>query len=176
MQLTPKRVFDPVSIAAKNDEDAGSPFANAFATAREREEKEKAANAPLSLSSLQRSLSTLQSRAQPVLDRARYKAEAGLSKRGFMPNSHHHHAHADEGVDHLVNHGTGSTSDGNGDGGGMDSGLDVDSPTDSDDGEGDRGRRGRSAYSFSGGYGYNREARERDDLKLPVDGEGWRPL
>ena len=39
---------------------------------------------PLSFSALQRTFSQLQSKAQPKLDRARYKAEAGLTRRGFV--------------------------------------------------------------------------------------------
>ena len=41
---------------------------------------------PLSFAALQRTFSQLQSKAQPKLDRARYKAEAGFSRRGFVPH------------------------------------------------------------------------------------------
>lgn len=187
----------------------GSPFANAFESNsgsgagslfdrdrdkdRERD-KDKSASAamPLSLSALQRSLSTLHARAQPVLDRARYKAEAGLSRRGFVPHSHsrvYDDAREEEGVGHLVAHGTGGTAESEdtlgsvgsmGDGtelgvdrgmGGM-GGMDGGGPGWESDGS-ERGGRGRTGSGYA--FGRERE-RERDSLKLPVEGEGWRPL
>lgn len=197
----------------------GSPFANAFESSgsslfdRDRDkdrDKDKSAAPlplPLSLSALQRSLSTLHARAQPVLDRARYKAEAGLSRRGFVPHSHAHNRLFDdergeeEGVGHLVAHGTGGTAesaesedtlgsvesvDSMGDdrtelgvgvgvdrGGGR-GGIDGGGPDWESDGS-ERGGRGRTGSGYAFGRERERE-RERDSLKLPVEGEGWRPL
>lgn len=184
-----------------DDAAVGSPFANAFESSgsslfdRDRDkdrEKDKSA-VPLSLSALQRSLSTLHARAQPVLDRARYKAEAGLSRRGFVPHAHAHNRLYDdergeeEGVGHLVAHGTGGTAESEdtvasmGDGGtelGMDrgmggmGGMDGGGPGWESDGS-ERGGRGRTGSGYA--FGRERE-RERDSLKLPVEREGWRPL
>jgi hypothetical protein len=42
----------------------------------------------LSISQLQKTFEKLQTRAQPTLDKARYKAEAGLSRRGFVKAGH----------------------------------------------------------------------------------------
>lgn len=190
----------------------GSPFANAFESSsgsgagslfdrdrdkdRERD-KDKSASAamPLSLSALQRSLSTLHARAQPVLDRARYKAEAGLSRRGFVPHAHNRlfedEREEEEGVGHLVAHGTGGTGESEdtlgsvesmGDGTELGGGVGVDRGTggmDFDESDGsERGGLGVSGRGRTGsGYAFGREReRERDSLKLPVEGEGWRPL
>lgn len=193
-----------------DDAAVGSPFANAFESSsgsgagslfdrdrdkdRERDKDKNTAAMPLSLSALQRSLSTLHARAQPVLDRARYKAEAGLSRRGFVPHAHAHNRlfederGEEEGVGHLVAHGTGGTAESEdtlgsvesmGDGGtelGVDrgmggmGGMDGGGPGWESDGS-ERGGRGRTGS----GYAFGRE-RERDSLKLPVEGEGWRPL
>ena len=102
----------------------------------------------MSIAHIQRTLSSLQLKAQPTLDKARYKAEAGLVKRGYV-----HHAHrspwAEEGEEGLM---------------GEDGGASVD-VTDSDDDE----RRGRDL-----GNGRTWRA-ERDEMKWPR-GEGWNPL
>lgn len=101
------------------------------------------------MANIQRTLNSLQLKAQPTLDKARYKAEAGLlPKRGYV-----HHAHrspwVEEGEEGLMV----------GDGGAS---VDV---TDSDDEE----RRGRGL-----GNGRTWKA-ERDEMKWP-QGEGWNPL
>lgn len=186
-----------------DDAAVGSPFANAFESSgslfdRDRDkdrEKDKSA-VPLSLSALQRSLSTLHARAQPVLDRARYKAEAGLSRRGFVPHAHAHNRLYDdergeeEGVGHLVAHGTGGTAESEdtlgsvesmGDGTELGGGVGVDRGTggmDFDESDGSERGLGVSERGRTGsGYAFGREReRERDSLKLPVEGEGWRPL
>lgn len=188
-----------------DDAAVGSPFANAFESSsgsgagslfdkdRDREkdrEKNASAAMPLSLSALQRSLSTLHARAQPVLDRARYKAEAGLSRRGFVPHAHNRlfedERGEEEGVGHLVAHGTGGTAEsedtlgsvgsmGDGTELGVDRGMgamDGGGPGWESDGS-ERGGRGRTGSGYA--FGRERE-RERDSLKLPVEGEGWRPL
>lgn len=188
----------------------GSPFANAFESNsgsgagslfdrdKDRDREKDKSAVPLSLSALQRSLSTLHARAQPVLDRARYKAEAGLSRRGFVPHAHAHNRLYDdergeeEGVGHLVAHGTGGTAESEdtvesmGDGGtelGVDrgmggmggmGGMDGGGPGWESDGS-ERGGRGRTGSGYAFGRERERE-RERDSLKLPVEGEGWRPL
>lgn len=185
----------------------GSPFANAFESSsgsgagslfdrdkdRERD-KDKSASAamPLSLSALQRSLSTLHARAQPVLDRARYKAEAGLSRRGFVPHAHNRlyddERGEEEGVGHLVAHGTGGTAESEDTlgsvesmGDGTELGMDRGGPGGVDFDESDGSERGGLGVSGRGrtgsGSAFGREReRERDSLKLPVEREGWRPL
>lgn len=188
-----------------DDAAVGSPFANAFESSgsslfdkdkdRDRD-KDKSASAamPLSLSALQRSLSTLHARAQPVLDRARYKAEAGLSRRGFVPHAHNRlyddERGEEEGVGHLVAHGTGGTAESEdtlgsvesmGDGTDVGVGVDRGGPGGVDFDESDGSERGGLGVSGRGrtgsGYAFGREReRERDSLKLPVEGEGWRPL
>lgn len=182
-----------------DDAAVGSPFANAFESSgsslfdnkdRDRDKDKDKSAVPLSLSALQRSLSTLHARAQPVLDRARYKAEAGLSRRGFVPHSHsrvYDDAREEEGVGHLVAHGTGGTAESEDtlgsveSMGGTDVGVGVDrgglGGVDFDESDGsERGGLGVSGRGRTGsGYAFGRE-RERDSLKLPVEGEGWRPL
>ena len=98
------------------------------------------------------------------LDRTRYKAEAGLTRRGFVPHSH----------SGLLRNEAGAEDDGfvrpdNDDGGGMDSDVDVDVDVDawSDEEGPGTGSRGRPRFSERG--------RERDDLKLP-EGDGWTQL
>lgn len=192
------------SAFGADDAAAGSPFANAFESSpgpgslfdrdrdrdKDKDREKTAAPLPLSLSALQRSLSTLHARAQPVLDRARYKAEAGLSRRGFVPHSHsrvYDDAREEEGVGHLVAHGTGGTAESEDtlgsveSMGGTDVGVGVDrggpGGVDFDESDGsERGGLGVSGRGRTGsGYAFGRE-RERDSLKLPVEGEGWRPL
>ena len=110
-----------------------------------------APDSPISIANIQRTLNSLQLKAQPTLDKARYKAEAGLlPKRGYV-----HHTNkspwAEEGEEGLMV----------GDGGAS---VDVDY-TDSDDDE----RMGRD-------LGNSRAWKvERDEMKWPR-GEGWNPL
>jgi len=112
-------------------------------TARDRSEAETSP-----MANLQRTLSGL----GPRLDAARYKAEAGLSRRGYVSSPG---LRCEEGVQRLMNApepGSTSTSEGC-------VGVDGDSLTDSEN----EVSHGRSI--------------ERDDLKWPVgEGEGWKPL
>lgn len=50
-------------------------------------DRDRSATDASPISHIQKTLSNLQLKAQPRLDAARYKAEAGLSRRGFVPHS-----------------------------------------------------------------------------------------
>ena len=128
---------------------------------------------------------------QPKLDAARYKAEAGFSRRGFVPHRNASLFH-EEGEERLVASETNSL---NGD---HLSGLSIDS----DDGlgqdnemDGSGDEKGMRRWGEKGGFGNEWERRgrsasegeelrkgkmkpwevERDDMKWPA-GEGWKPL
>lgn len=104
----------------------------------------------------------------PKFDKARYKAEAGLSRRGYVPSGG---LWREEGEERLVGFGTRERAQigaRRGDGAGGDSGdeegvgVDEDSTLDGLDDEQDAlGLRGRNV--------------ERDEMKWPA-GEGWKPL
>lgn len=156
-----------------SEPDVQSPFGSAFTNAldrdREREkmrERENSKSSLPSLSALQRTLSQLHSRAQPTLDRARFKAEAGLSRRGFVPNG------ASAGADSLMRSQEGVSAIGDGDeyaynhtsdGGGIGSDFER---LGSDSGQEDENGHERMKSAIF---------KDRDDLKLP-DGEGWTRL
>lgn len=122
---------------------------------------------------LQRTLSAL----QPRLDAARYKVEAGLSKRGFVDHTTNSRPHligawGDEGERNLIG-GTDTASVDN------DSASMLsyeDDPTD------ERWRLGYgqvrgSTTGASGGERRGRLEVDRDGLKLPVSvSDGWKPL
>lgn len=158
-------------------------------SARERErDREPADGSPLG--SLQKTLTSLQLRAQPKLDAARFKAEAGLTRRGFV----RHAGGAPpwmraEGEERLMDDADES------DGASRDS-ASVDQDADADEPESPNPSRGRFGV---GGKSIEERARlfreggvdvavvedaerdrrklvlERDGLKWPA-GEGWAPL
>lgn len=113
---------------------------------------------------------------QPKIDAARYKAEAGLSRRGFV-NYRSGSVFREEGEERLVDEsdeeGDGEGYFGNGSGNGRRAdGVGEDAPTsvDVEESEDERG---------PGGRGRERRAWEveRDEMKWPVaPGEGWAPL
>ncbi|KAF8163845.1 hypothetical protein B0H34DRAFT_795489 [Crassisporium funariophilum] len=111
------------------------------------------------MSNIQRTIATLQPKLdalqiQPRLDKARYKAEAGFSRRGFVRDVGRHKAGVEGEEEEGLFHGNGG-----------DAGVDD---AEEDD-EWMRGR-GRSWDREGGG------AKDGDDnLKWPV-GEGWKPL
>jgi len=148
------------------------------------------------ISNIQRTLAQLQMKAQPKFDAARYKAEAGLSRRGFVGGGGRGLGmQRDEGTQGLMGDdrswdrgqswdrrrnglGTGTAS-------GLvandDAGVDTGGPgpasisiTDSDSELDDVGRdhRGRRNLGEFDGREY---LYERDSLKWPA-GEGWKPL
>ncbi|EPQ53861.1 hypothetical protein GLOTRDRAFT_139912 [Gloeophyllum trabeum ATCC 11539] len=123
--------------------------------------RDRSANAGAAdpIANLQRTLSNLHTRAQPKLDAARYKAEAGLSKRGFVSHAHFNPAHwREEGEEALM------ADSGSGEGFDPDVDQALDSASDSVEDDRDRDRaRVRHAYA------------ERDNLKWPA-GDGWAPL
>ncbi|KAF8629480.1 hypothetical protein AX15_003427 [Amanita polypyramis BW_CC] len=127
---------------------------------------------PLSLATLQRTFASL----QPKLDKARYKAEAGISRRGFIQ-------------------GDGEDMDSNGESGGEREGLVRHSQRRGSDSEGvglggdslgevgeSGSRRARVATTGDSDWGsrvgVDPGGMERDELKWPVDriAEGWKPL
>ncbi|KAG1890478.1 uncharacterized protein F5891DRAFT_1071994 [Suillus fuscotomentosus] len=117
------------------------------------------------MSHIQKTISNLQLKAQPKLDAARYKAEAGLSRRGFV---HHSHAPArwmEEGEQGLMT----DTHREDDDGAHVDRDPNTESPTDDEPSSGEDLARMKNS-------GVHRDfLKEKDNLKWPA-GEGWRPL
>ncbi|KAH7912752.1 hypothetical protein BJ138DRAFT_1147554 [Hygrophoropsis aurantiaca] len=125
------------------------------------------------IANLQRTLSSLQTKARPKLDVARYKAEAGLSKRGFVNHSQMGGPGArwtEEGEQGLMGDTRWAATD-------SDTNVDW-SPLyysaypapDTDDGtDDDRVRDGLH------GTALRDYLRETDNLKWPA-GDGWKPL
>lgn len=114
------------------------------------------------MANLQRTLTSLQLKAQPRLDAARYKAEAGLSRRGYV-----HHPHrspwVEEGEEGLMaRKRNGADRE---DGAGVDRGYDGAVTDDEHSSDDERGRRLAAGWD----KGTN------DNLKWPA-GEGWKPL
>ncbi|KDQ50035.1 hypothetical protein JAAARDRAFT_51495 [Jaapia argillacea MUCL 33604] len=110
------------------------------------------------LANLQRTFTSLQLKAVPKLEKARYKAEAGLMrKRGYVNHSHLKGGMwKDGGEDGLMEGESGEGDDG---GFGVDDGVaGVD-----EEGEGGGGERGREGFG------------ERDNMKWPA-GQGWERL
>ncbi|KAI0654839.1 hypothetical protein C8Q70DRAFT_1047716 [Cubamyces menziesii] len=151
------------------------------------------------IGSLQKTLTSLQLRAQPALDAARYKAEGAFSRRGFVQHgTHGPRWMREEGEARLIDDVDGDpdldarpvreTERGLGEVGGTgwrdqcrgdDSSLDHDPGEDS---EQERERVEQRARRWrEGGVDVavvddgKRMVLERDDLKWPA-GEGWRPL
>ena len=128
------------------------------------------------IANIQRTLTSLQQKAQPKLDAARYKAEAGLlPRRGYV-----HHGQrsmwVEEGEEGLmpraqgggVGSGKGVGAPGESDGGGvdMDGGLSTDTDEEEpSEEEKDRERRIKAGWDKG----------TQDNLKWPA-GEGWKPL
>ncbi|KAE9409290.1 hypothetical protein BT96DRAFT_1012867 [Gymnopus androsaceus JB14] len=124
--------------------------------------------------SLQPQLSSMQQQLQPHLDKARYKAEAGLSKRGFVrdPAIRRRRREDEEGL----------MRDGIGDGWEQ-SVQDEEYDDDVEDEDQYERRTSRMPRSMNTGGIRSREQStgkvgiEKDHLKWPVaEGEGWRPL
>ena len=150
--------------------------------------------APNPLASLQKTLLQI----QPHLDKARYKAEAGLSKRGFVRDGlrrgkssgsvgvdvdgDEEEIGSEDGLERLVNNGI----DGGGgkkqlamgrwrvnsDGGGLDGEVDQDSDWTRSEGMSMSHGRSRAHRHDSDG---DEDSLEKDNLKWPA-GEGWKPL
>ena len=122
---------------------------------------------------LQRTLSAL----QPKFDAARYKVEAGLSKRGFVDHTTSARPHLigmwrDEGERNLI----GGTDVASVDNDSASALSYEDDPTD----ERRRFGYGQPRGSTVGVNGRERRGRsevDRDELKLPVSvSDGWKPL
>ncbi|CAL1708402.1 unnamed protein product [Somion occarium] len=157
-----------------------------------------------SLSSIQRTLNQLQQKAQPKLDAARYKAEAGLSKRGFVNHSQQRWLRRD-GEEPLMDEPEPAPANGWADRRVFDDDGDEDFEEferverEDRDGHGRREESGTSADEEKEGRSTGKSRRngtqkdlggkrvregsprgrewlyERDDLKWPA-GEGWKPL
>lgn len=147
--------------------------------------REDSQNSDSPFTGLQRTLATLQPKLealQPKLDKARYKAEAGLSRKGYV-----NHSHIGDRFGGGVGKGRGMWREegeeglmddygDEGDVGGVDAdSVDVDSA--SDDAR-DEDRDGRFRRNRGGGGGGRGAAEiDQDNLKWPVqEGEGWKPL
>jgi len=114
------------------------------------------------MANLQRTLTSLQLKAQPKLDAARYKAEAGLSRRGYVHHSHHS-PWVEEGEEGLMVADV-ESEDGRP---GVDPDYDRAFTDDEHSSEEERMRGRRIAAGWDKGHG--------DSLKWPA-GEGWKPL
>lgn len=157
------------NLSASTSQGGGVSQQHQHSTPERERERDRDRPAPLSFSALQRTFSQLHSKAQPTLDkldRTRYKAEAGLTRRGFVPSNHSGLLQKEAG-DEDENDVDGRRGPGDAyDDAGISADLDgdLDGWSEEDDGP---GRRGRPRYSERG--------RARDDLKLP-EGEGWTQL
>jgi len=122
---------------------------------------------------LQRTFSSL----QPKLDAARYKVEAGLSRRGFVDHTTNARPHligvwGDEGERNLIG-GTDAVSVDNDSASGLSY---EDDPVDERRRLGYGQPRG-STVGVNGGERRDRLEIDRDELKLPVSAsDGWKPL
>jgi hypothetical protein len=126
------------------------------------------------IANLQRTITSLQLKAQPKIDAARYKAEAGLSKRGYVHHAHHS-AWVEEGEEGLMGRGgaEGTRAGGKEDEGGVDQDYGYggvvtdtdDEPSEEEEKEKDRQRRIKAGWDKG----------LQDNLKWPA-GEGWKPL
>lgn len=128
---------------------------------------------------------------QPKLDAARYKAEAGLSRRGYVPHAQRSLFH-DEGAERLVSEPSTITEDSTGGGASSiadsdEAGFGHDTPTAEEDDFGAQRWNGRG-WDDHGRVRSSSEGRlkkgpvrpwevERDEMKWPVGpDEGWKPL
>ncbi|KAI8971328.1 hypothetical protein BD414DRAFT_500949 [Trametes punicea] len=165
-----------------------------------RERSRESAFTDSAIAGLQKTLTSLQLRAQPALDAARYKAEGAFSRRGFVQHGAHGprwmreegearlmddvdgvDGDADMYADPEVDRGVGEA----GARGWADEYVRDDSSLDHDPGEDsehererveERARKWReSGVDVSVVDDGKRMVLERDDLKWPA-GEGWRPL
>ncbi|KAJ8520802.1 hypothetical protein ONZ45_g2408 [Pleurotus djamor] len=138
------------------------------------------------LANFQRTLATFHPKLdalQPKLDKVRYKAEAGLSRRGFVREGHRWEGEdeeglMDDGVDRRSRHSSRAADRGGGADddwdrtGGMDSGAGIDSGgEDYDSPLRVRGRKLKGPRDPGGPL----LSDEQDNLKLPP-GDGWKPL
>lgn len=122
---------------------------------------------------LQRTISAL----QPRFDAARYKVEAGLSKRGFVDHTTNARPHligvwGDEGERNLIGGMDKATVD-------SDNASVLSNEDDSLDGRWrpGSGKLGGATADANGGEPRGRLAVDRDNLKLPVGiSDGWQPL
>ncbi|KJA17105.1 hypothetical protein HYPSUDRAFT_90920 [Hypholoma sublateritium FD-334 SS-4] len=195
---TPQRRAS-LSATGSPTQDATTPFHGPSTSAASPFASPAAATPPRALASLQRTFAGL----QPRLDSARYKAEAGLARRGFVPGSGageegaalisghtHTHAHGSGAQGHALRqtHRRAPSDDAPG----VD-GASSASTSDDDDGAVDdawRRARGMDVRAFprrerpdsdvfadgaGGVYAGPPGAGEQDNLKWPA-GEGWRPL
>ncbi|GBE89335.1 hypothetical protein SCP_1503430 [Sparassis crispa] len=132
------------------------------------------------MASLQKTLVGLHQRAQPHLENARYKAEAGLTRRGFVQHQNGPRWMMQRSEERLVSTDTGE-SGGDGDVGlgtdesSVDQDLDVDTGPEEPEGHAWEERLRRRRMEKGQNARKDLLGVERDNLKWPV-GEGWRPL
>lgn len=110
------------------------------------------------MANLQRTLASFQLKAQPKLDAARYKAEAGLSRRGYVYHSHNS-PWIEEGEKGLIGPNIEDED--------SQPGVDPDYEGADDEHSSEEMRGRRIAAGWDKGHA--------DSLKWPV-GEGWKPL
>ena len=169
MQLPPS----PAYTAPSNDEPPLPKVTRRVSLGSTHSRASSIDSSPSVKKNLQRTLSAL----QPKIDAARYKFEAGLSKRGFVDHTTNSRPHligswGDEGERNLI--------------GGTDAvGVDNDSASMlsyEDDSADERRKLGHgqprgSAVGVNGSGRRDRPEVDRDELKLPVTvSDGWKPL
>ncbi|KAL0959071.1 hypothetical protein HGRIS_014371 [Hohenbuehelia grisea] len=127
------------------------------------------------LGNIQRTLATLQPKLdalQPRLEKVRYKAEAGLSRRGFVRDGRHPEGEDEEGL--IPGGGRRRVSASSFDDEGWER-VGVDSMGGVDVVSGDEGPDGHHNTNFADRRSGAAVSTDRDNLKWPA-GEGWRPL
>lgn len=117
------------------------------------------------MSNIQKTISNLHLKAQPKLDAVRYKAEAGISKRGFV-----NHTQFGSGMRWCSEDEEGLMADTQGATPATDQGRNSQSVTDNDLSSGEE----RETWTMAEGS-RRRFLGEADNLKLPP-GEGWAQL
>ena len=185
---TPFGLSSPSSLTSLSGHPT-SPSASSITTMTAKQDHSNPAANPIA--SLQKTFLLI----QPHLDNARYKAEAGLSKRGFVRDglrrgkssgsgggvdgdADEEENGSEDGLEGLMNNG----SDGGGkkqigmgrwrDGGDLDGEVDQDSDWTRSEGMSMSSGQGRVHRQDSDG---DDDSLEKDNLKWPA-GEGWKPL
>lgn len=121
------------------------------------------------IANIQKTLSNLQLKAQPKLDAVRYKAEAGISKRGYV---HHSQLGAtrwcEEGEQGLMADTRWTAAN-------VDRDMDSEPTTDDEPCSGEHQSARRRTRMATSTAPHRDQLTESDNLKWPM-GEGWKPL
>jgi len=130
-------------------------------------DRERADSSPIA--NIQKTLTNFQLKAQPKLDAVRYKAEAGISKRGYV-----HHAQLggtwwrEEGEQGLMADTRWTAAD-------VDRDPDAEPTTDDEPSSSEDRNARRTTAKATSAASHREFLTESDNLKWPM-GEGWKPL